>query len=151
MYVCLSHDNDTFEHVYYFLFNDVLLLFEDKSIRLKTMGKQSGAELLKIIPISSLHSYSIPENQGLVNSCQIVFYPIDERVRQCFTILFPSSEDKESFSGQLESCYNQITRYHISYPLVTSLSFLPIIYHYQNFVIFEKIRIRLILGLIIRK
>ena len=65
MMVSLTSRTKSYQHMYYFLYNDCLILFEDnRPNEAITPDHENGSELLRVIPLTHLHSYYIPENQG---------------------------------------------------------------------------------------
>lgn len=69
MMVCLSVLATDYQHVYYFLYNDCLILFEDFQSGHRAgidPDQEENSNILRIIPITHLHTYYIPEDQGEV-------------------------------------------------------------------------------------
>lgn len=120
--ICLSFEQaKSYQHVYYFLYNDCLILFEDSQSGHKAgidPDQEENSNILRIIPLTHLHSYYIPEEQGIPHGIQIVFIPLMENIRSSFTIVFPTSDDKTEFIQELHNAFNHITKTHISFPVV---------------------------------
>jgi len=118
MMISLTVDNRNSQHVYYFLYNDVLILFEDIQSDKKVLEPEHDTtEIFRIIPLTNLHSYYIPENQGIPHGIQFVFIPLAENVRVSFTVVFPTKGEKSKFIGKLHDAFNHITKTHVSFPV----------------------------------
>lgn len=75
---------------------------------------------------------------GIPHGIQIVFIPVMENVRSSFTIVLPTLEEKNKFIQELHNAYNQITKTHISFPVVCIFFLSHVITNFtcQNFLYF---------------
>ena len=114
--VSRASKTNLYQHVYYFLYNDCLVLFDDEP---KSGDDNDEDEEVRVIPLTHIYCYYIPEEQGVPNAIQLVHHPVLENARITFTILFESSESKSSFIKQVHATYNEITESHITSPVVS--------------------------------
>lgn len=123
--ICKNFEPKIYQHIYYILYNDCLILFDDCH---PEQRNDEVHELLTLIPLTHLHCYYIPEYHGIPKAVQIVHQPLYENARKTFTILFQEAEGKGEFITTLYSCINNITETHIIAPVVSTVHLLIIFF-----------------------
>ena len=114
MMICINQEEQTYQHVYYFLYNDCWVIFDDQQANGEEFQED---DLLRVIPLTHLSTFYIPENQGIPHGIQVVFYPVADTVRSSFTILMPSEKRKMELIEEVQAAFKEITKAYITVPL----------------------------------
>ena len=112
--ISLNHQEKVFRHVCYFLYNDSWVLFDDQQTNGEVICEQ---DVLRVIPLSQIHCYYIPEHFGITHAFQVVFLPMMDAVRTTFTVLLPSEEEKRTLMETIRSASYKLAKCFTTTPL----------------------------------
>lgn len=98
------------EYLYFFLFTDVLVLFDEARIKARKIGEEITVTRsdMTLLCLDELTVFDIPEACGMLHGLQIVADPANTITRSSCTYLLPSAEQKTELLNLLQAHIQQL-------------------------------------------
>ena len=98
------------EYLYYFLFTDVLVLFDEARIKARKIGEEIAVTRndMTLLCLDELTVFDVPEACGILHGLQIVADPANTITRSSCTYLLPSAEQKTELLTALQGHIQQL-------------------------------------------
>lgn len=98
------------EYLYFFLFTDVLVLFDEARIKARKIGEEIAVtrDDMTLLCLDELTVFDVPEACGVLYGLQIVADPANTVTRSSCTYLLPSGEQKAELLTALQGHIQQL-------------------------------------------